>query len=308
MDHNARDGFPLPAGRRAREAFCFNLDAELELADPRHVTPRRMARLIARRVPALHAELCPGDVAVLAPPTGTAGSQVAAGLGGRAWCPTTSALAALRAAGADPVAAPTMAVLRSVNDRSFGLALERARGNGFGAELVTDLDRLAQVVGDRRHSIGFRLKPALSFAGRGHRRLACAPSASDIKACTTIVEAGCLVEPEVTREGDFSLHGFVTPAGRVRLGMPVRLFCDRAGAYRGSELAPPGTLGADELEALHGAAAQAAEALANAGYHGPFGIDAFRYRAPSGKRRFRPLVELNARYTMAWAAGFHHGA
>jgi hypothetical protein len=38
--------------------------------------------------------------------------------------------------------------------------------------------------------------------------------------------------------------------------------------------------------------------LRQAGYFGPVGIDAFVYRAPDGKCRLKPIVEINPRYTM----------
>ena len=59
--------------------------------------------------------------------------------------------------------------------------------------------------------------------------------------------------------------------------------------------------GADDSR-LEEAAARAGEALARAGYHGPFGIDAFRYRsAPGAPERLNPLSEINARFTMDWS-------
>jgi len=38
--------------------------------------------------------------------------------------------------------------------------------------------------------------------------------------------------------------------------------------------------------------------LREAGLVGPVGLDAFVYRAPSGERRLKPIVEINPRYTM----------
>ena len=47
----------------------------------------------------------------------------------------------------------------------------------------------------------------------------------------------------------------------------------------------------------------AGRALAEAGHHGAFGIDAFLHRW-KGSVELNPLSEINARYTMDWALSF----
>jgi hypothetical protein len=46
-----------------------------------------------------------------------------------------------------------------------------------------------------------------------------------------------------------------------------------------------------------------ATAIHDAGYFGPFGIDAYRYAA-NRETRFCGLSEINARYTMGFVTGF----
>jgi len=55
--------------------------------------------------------------------------------------------------------------------------------------------------------------------------------------------------------------------------------------------------------ALIRSAEHAAGALSDAGYFGPFGVDAYFWRTGSGALRFNPLGELNARYTMGFSVG-----
>ncbi|MEZ4246848.1 MAG: hypothetical protein R3B99_01200 [Polyangiales bacterium] len=43
-------------------------------------------------------------------------------------------------------------------------------------------------------------------------------------------------------------------------------------------------------------------ALAEAGYFGPFGVDAYEWRTPEGGRALRTLGEINARFCMDWDA------
>lgn len=296
------DGFPAPPSTRAAGAFCFNLDAELELADASYRTPRATARLIRRRVQGLQGLLCPNDVAII-PGEDTRAED----LDGRAWCPTPSALSALSKAGAQPAPAPDPAILRAVNHRAFGLAVERDLDGGIGAQMVSDLNGLQALVATPlgRRAGGWRVKPALSFAGRGQVLLPRRPNDEDVAACEALLATGCLVEPELERLSDFALHGYLTRTGAYRLGQPIRQHCDADGVYRSSELARAGSLTAQERHELQAGGVQVVEALRAAGYFGPFGIDAMRYRSEEGATRLRPIVEVNARYTMAWARGFH---
>jgi hypothetical protein len=111
-----------------------------------------------------------------------------------------------------------------------------------------------------------------------------------------------MVEPLVERLLDVGLHGMLDAAGGLLTGTPTVQQCDEGGAWRGTE---PGAaaLAPAELRALHEASQGCARALHAAGYHGPFGIDAFRWRDASGRLRFRALCELNARYSMGWFTG-----
>ena len=93
-----------------------------------------------------------------------------------------------------------------------------------------------------------------------------------------------------------------TRDGRCLRGSTTRMCTDPSGAFTGS------TLAADDLTELQAAAFDASfdrvrRALFEAGYFGPFGIDAFRWRDRDGTARFRSLSEINARYTMGFFVG-----
>jgi hypothetical protein len=53
---------------------------------------------------------------------------------------------------------------------------------------------------------------------------------------------------------------------------------------------------------LTATADRVAHALREAGYRGPFGIDAFRWRDAAGAVHLHPLCEINARLTFAHIA------
>jgi hypothetical protein len=68
-------------------------------------------------------------------------------------------------------------------------------------------------------------------------------------------------------------------------------------------MATKSELSAAERKTLCDVAERTAHALAEAGYFGPFGIDAFRWRDEGGVLHFNPRSDLNARYSMGWHVG-----
>ena len=116
--------------------------------------------------------------------------------------------------------------------------------------------------------------------------------------------SGLMVEPLVEIEAEFSLHGALGKGtGWSMHGAPTRLFHDARGAWAGNEPTQPGDLAAKESDVLEETFEKVQAALTRAGYFGPFGIDAFRWRDPAGATHFQPLSEINARYSMGFFVG-----
>ena len=114
---------------------------------------------------------------------------------------------------------------------------------------------------------------------------------------------GLIAEPLVTPTLEVSVHGFVWQDGRHELGrVCVQEVSDR-GVFRGVRLALANELESAESASLFERATSVARLLYEAGYFGPFGIDAYRYRVDDA-RGFCALSEINARYTMGFAIGF----
>ncbi|MEZ4256637.1 MAG: hypothetical protein R3A78_13165 [Polyangiales bacterium] len=274
-------------------AWVLNLDAEDELRTRGPYTPSADLRALveAHADGAARAVFEPGDVRVDAR---TAGSV--AGLPGNAWCPTPSALGALRAAGARVPDAPSIDVLRAVNDRAFSAALGQTLDGSMFVRAQTDA--LVACDGGR-----WLFKRAFSHAGRGRRRVRGEPTPAD---CAWIAASlreghGLQVEPWVEVTDEFAVHGVIEPGGAWRLRGLVAQRVAPTGAWVGARPVDGGDLVADERAALVGEGERVAAALAAAGYFGPFGVDAFRYR-DGVHTRFQPRSEINARYTMGWAA------
>jgi hypothetical protein len=278
-----------------RFAWVLNLDAELELARPEfsYVPRTKLTAQLAEYGRGSRALLGPEDVLV------EAGTALAPGFVGRAWCPTPRALGVLAAAGARAEPHPDASVLRRVNHRRFAFEL----GGGLPNQMyLTERAPLEALL--RRGERRWLLKRPLAFAGRGQMRFY-GPitdkqwSWLDL----SLARDGVIVEPLVTPTLEVSLHGFVWHTGRFELGRTCVQRITERGVFRDLRLAAPGELQKAEADSLFARAESVAQALHLAGYFGPFGIDGYRYQL-EGRSGFCALSEINARYTMGFVTGF----
>jgi hypothetical protein len=281
-----------------RYAWVLNLDAELELARgrPGYVAQRKLTAQLALHGASSRALLGADDVLLAAE---DAVALPAGDWRGRCWCPTPLALQLLRARGIEPEPHPSPAVLRRVNHRLFAHEL----GGGLPQQAyVRSRAELLERVGDGAEK--WLLKRPLSFAGRGQLRLI-GPITE--KQWTwldlSLKRDGLILEPLVTPTFEVSLHGFVWQGGRFELGRVCAQDVSERGTFRGVRLAAAEELASNESAALLERADTVARALHDAGYFGPFGIDAYRYTW-GDRGAFCALSEVNARYTLSFVTGF----
>jgi len=284
-----------------RRAWLLNLGAEVELEDARRTLgASERARLpeLALRLSAL---VFPDD-ALLFGLEGEVGQ--AEGARGIAWLPTPRALAALSRAGASAPESPSYEVLRAVNDRRFSLSLGQTLP---GQREVTGVAELREALAAPSPSGGnWLLRRPHGFAGRGRRRVR---EAEVLGAALPWIEASLrhfgalVVEPWVERVADFGMHGYLSRDGMVWLGEPTFQETAPDGTWISTRPARAGELGREETDLLAASASQAGAALSAAGYFGPFGVDAFRWRDERGALQFNPRCEINARYSMGWGIG-----
>lgn len=276
-------------------AWVLNLDAELELARPgfEYVPRQKLLQQLAEHGRGSHALLGPEDL--LVKPGKTFGHDFV----GRAWCPTPMALTALSDAGVVPEAHPDASVLRRVNHRLFAF---EAGGGLPEQQYFTERAPLEALL--RRAERPWLCKRPMAFAGRGQMRFYGPISDKQWSWLdVSLAQDGLLVEPLVTPTVELSLHGFLWPDGRAELGrICVQQVTDR-GVFRGVRLAEPGELEAADERTLFEQGDRVLALLQDAGYFGPFGIDAYRYEL-DGKSAFCALGEINARYTMSFVTGF----
>jgi hypothetical protein len=285
---------------RAR-AWVLNFDAEDELDRGQgHTSSRAVLARFAALATRVGLLLGPGDVVV--DPSSPA-SPPPASFVGRAWCPTPGARRLLARVGAPLPDAPDLSVLRRVNHRRFCADLGQTLP---GARYVDTLDDVVAIVNTRSHAGPWLLKRPFGFAGRARRRVgpgALEPADRAWIEASIAAREGLQIEPFVDLELDVGLHGFLAASGALVLGAPTVQRTDATGAWLTSAPAIAGDLAAGEERALFEAAETTAAALREAGYFGPFGVDAFRFRDANGASRWNPRGEINARYSMGWAVG-----
>jgi len=278
--------------------WILNLDAEFELASPGpYQTPERVARALEPWAEKARGLLAPGDQLLQ---SWSSGASRAADVVGECWCPTPSALRRLSRAGVPLPASPSLDVLRRVNDRRFYLAL----GGGAPGAVYFDESVPLEATLDARRGAPWLFKKPFGFAGRGQRRIGSDVSADDRRWLSDgLRQGGLLGEPFLTIEREVCLHGSLDARGGLRLGEICVQRTDAQRAWLGSELAGPEDLEPAQRDSLVRSAEQVGQALARAGYFGPFGIDGYLWRRPDGSLELNPLGELNARYTMGFSIG-----
>jgi hypothetical protein len=225
---------------------------------------------------------------------------MARGLVGRAFCPTPRALRLLRRAGAEPEPHPELEVLLRVNARAFASSLGTTLP---GAVFVADEGEARALLGTApppELAVTWRVKRNFGMAGRGQRIVA--PSRLNEQDLAFVraglSEGGVQIEPDVTVVAELAIHGLLEPGGEVTFGPVVGQRCDARGAWVSSEPIAPGQAPAG----LAPEAERVAAALHAARYFGPFGVDAYSYRKDDGTIAWQPRSEINARYTMGFAA------
>jgi hypothetical protein len=204
-----------------------------------------------------------------------------------------------------PTADP--AVAAAVHHRGFALDVATRLGCALpGAAMLTSAAELECHL--RALAAGaWVVKAPFSAAGRSRHVVRGEPTSADRRRIERLFarHRELLFEPWLDRSDDFGVAGAIAADGVHRIGFH-RSFTAPRGAFLGVELraafAGVHDLDRRERQRLDEVFAGVARALLGAGYRGPFGIDCWRYRLPSGEPAFHPLGEINARMTLGMVA------
>jgi hypothetical protein len=201
---------------------------------------------------------------------------------------------------------PPPAVVAAVHHRAFCLQVAREIGCALpGARMVESLAELDRIL--RTAPPAWIVKAPLSASGRFRYIERDGPALTNSKARRTVERlfehrGSLLFEPWMDRTEDFGVSALLGPSNLRIVGIHGQRV-DRKGQFAGIDLHP--ALSDQDRHQLLETVEVVAAALRRAGYVGPFGIDAWRYRREDGSIVLNPLGEINARMTFGlveWAA------
>ncbi len=282
------------AGDPLRIAWLLNLDVDRELQDPLQYRPALPSSAPQDLIAQIADLVAPDDLVLRDSVTVEAERWTV-----QAFCPTPRAIAEIVRLGFTAPEAPSLDVLRRVNDRAFCAELGESLPS---ADFIRDMPALERHLAQPSPTGTYVIKRAFSFAGREQRRVQAGVLDDSTRGFCRRSFArgeGVQVEPWVERLTDFSRHGYLMPTGELTLGATREQRCDAMGRFLGVSTETARVTEA-EAEMLASELKRAAAALHTAGYFGPFGIDGFRYRMPDGAVEFNARCEINARFTMGY--------
>lgn len=202
--------------------------------------------------------------------------------------------------------APSAAAVATANSREFSSRLEHAWNIALPeagpAASMSDVEQRLNLLSAPNERPRWVVKAQFGMAGR-ERLLGSGPLAPPAEGWIRkrLAEDGLVfVEPWVDRVFEVGLQFDVPRSGTPVLLGCVPLLSNAGGQYRGSWFAPPAALTttqivpASTIEVCKNAARRAQEI----GYFGPLGIDVMCYRSADGEPAWRPLQDINARWTM----------
>jgi hypothetical protein len=202
--------------------------------------------------------------------------------------------------------APPPAVVTAVHHRAFCLQVAKDLGCALpGARMVESPAELDRAL--RTAPPAWVVKAPFSASGRSRFIERNGPEISEPKSRRTVERlferhGPLLFEPWMDRTEDFGVSALLGTS-KLRIVGVHRQKVDRKGQFAGIDLVSD--IPKEDRDRLIETTEVVASALRRAGYVGPFGIDAWRYRRRDGGLALNPLGEINARMTfglVAWAA------
>jgi hypothetical protein len=301
--------------------FLSNFHFEHELADSRFVPTRKLLDINARNALSWVKMAREGDVIVL--PEVAAANEIAANIRevakgaevvsgdrlpvGPEWIATpwgwTTTMLELSKKSRWAFNAPSIDVVKRVNSRRYASELESTTMLQPEPSLLAgSMDDVTSFLNQSAPS-PWLIKGEFGMSGRERIRVkGSLLNASQLGWLKREFSAGraVVIEPMLDRLDEVSVHYDVEPDGVAhRVGI-VALTSDARGQFAQAVV---GT-GEDqqtryaEWETVLSHTDHAAQEASRIGYVGPLGIDAMRYRTHDGEMGFRPLQDINARWTM----------
>ncbi len=198
--------------------------------------------------------------------------------------------------------APDAGVVRRVNSRLFSSELEREFAVGLpSATVIRSHDDLLETLRQLSPRVErWAIKAEFGMSGR-EKILSRGTEPNDLVhnwLGKRLAQDGAAVfEPWVDRVEEAGLQFTLPRSGPPTFEGVTPMWVDATGTYRGSRITCDPATKRRWSPAIE-TGLRAAERVQDLGYFGPLGIDALRYRDDRGNVRLRPLMDINARYTM----------
>ena len=205
-------------------------------------------------------------------------------------------------------AIPDLDVVERVNRRVWAFERElELRMCPLGAGIVESIGELRSMVAKGHDGEGgWLVKSDLGGAGRGQRRIRGETVDRVVLDWVTAMlnrDGLVVIEPWLESIKEVGLQFEIESPGKVHRCGVTELLVTGTRGYRGSRLGNrlPGIC-PESVETLLAIVDPVVTEISRTGYVGPLGIDSMWYRAPSGELSWRPLQDINARYTMGRCA------
>lgn len=202
-------------------------------------------------------------------------------------------------------------VMSEFHSKAYWKKILLERGAGIEGEVISSVAEFRSWLDARANSSArFIFKAAHSTSGRGH--VVFQPSVMDAEVTRLLARQSLsgVIEPFHEKVADFSIQYEIFADKKIKRFEPRFFFVDDHLQYLGAWLGPiPGTHELfpvwQEIQRARAAISRVHDlvlnALIEAGYAGPVGIDALVVR-DGGGLRVVPVIEVNARYTMGRVA------
>lgn len=238
------------------------------------------------------------------------------------WLSTQEALAEATSCGRPLLASPPE-IVKKVHDKAFAVHFLKKREAEsvfnqciqiMSPESLTDVEYATSLIDSAIEAwpawlcSGFTLKPRFGTSGRGRVPGRQGYVTEDVKRGFSRLakKGGAVLEPWLEKRGDYSAQFLVHDDGLIECLGATQQCVSNSGVYLGNSgyLLPDGRLtsGHPVEDEMISVGTDLVYAMAADGYRGPCGIDAMTYRGPQNETLFRPVIEVNARWTAGLVA------
>jgi hypothetical protein len=201
---------------------------------------------------------------------------------------------------------PDLSKVAFVNSRKFCDTIAQKYHLGIpGSRFCPAIEDVESVIKKRDFPFPCVIKPAYGGSGFGFIFIDSPESYNDSirnRISDHLAHGGVAIEPWLDRRHDFATTFTILPNGAIDSLRHHRSHTNRAGAFFGIYLYKNDQILKRWIDNLDKAAEIIAQALYKHGFTGPAGFDSFTWVDNAQKAQLVPLVEINARYSMAVTA------